>query len=210
MHSSPLFRILLLLFSVVSLNVVFAQRPEEEDSTSRNEEVVILPEFEVTGDSIGNQYLASEAVSAGRTGEKIVDTPFAVQAITETLINDFQLFDEDEVLGLVGGAVNSGVATRIRGFAYRRQVEGVNAIYAMPLPSAMLKQLEVVKGAQSTSYGDSAPGGIINRVAKRPGKRFASETRMSAGTDDYRDVLFTSTGPLANSFLGKGKLYYQA
>ena len=203
-------RLLSLIF-ILGIGVVMlpAQQSNNEEA-SIDDEVVVLPEFEVKGDSIGNQYLASEAVSAGRTGEKIVDTPFAVQAITENLINDFQLFDEDEVLGLVGGAVNSGVATRIRGFAYRRQVDGVNAIYAMPLPSAMLKQLEVVKGAQSTSYGDSAPGGIINRVAKRPGTRFAGEMRLIAGTDNYRDALFTSTGPVAKSFLGKGKLYYRA
>jgi outer membrane receptor protein involved in Fe transport len=125
------------------------------------------------------------------------------------MLEDFKLFELEEELTLVAGAgAIGGFAGRIRGFANRSLIDGVNAAIMAPIPAIFRRQLEVVKGPQSANYGDSAPGGIVNRITKRPTLSPSTQIEVSAATNsDYQS--YRAAASVSNAIIPK-KLHYLA
>jgi iron complex outermembrane recepter protein len=59
-----------------------------------------------------------------------------------------------------------------------------------------LERVEVVKGPQSALYGDSTFAGAINFVTRRPTTEPQSEVKLSGGSDAYRAIFASASGPL--------------
>src|SRR5688572_20784513 len=101
-HGLP-FGVGALIFATTALFSQFAiaQTPAP---TSSSDEVITLSEFQVTAEDLDNTYIATEAIAGTRTGDKIINIPFSIQVFTEDFVNDFQLFNDDDLLGYVSAA----------------------------------------------------------------------------------------------------------
>jgi len=163
-------------------------------------ETVLLPEFRVNTDA-ENAYLATESISGTRTAAKLIELPLSVQWIPSELINDFMLFDFDEMNAFVSnvkpadaaGAGNGG--TTLRGFGISQFRNGFS-LTQQP-DSNNVDRVEIVKGPSSSVYGATGPGGIVNFITKKPQAQPAYSLDVIAGDNDYWRVNGSATGPLS-------------
>ncbi|MDR2674532.1 MAG: TonB-dependent receptor [Opitutaceae bacterium] len=129
-------------------------------------ELVELSPFEVR-DVADGDFSASEAVTGTRMADKIKDTPFAVNTLTEEFLRDFQLESFDEQLAYV----SSFNPEPGEGPYYLR---GFRASWALRngfkraglVDDVTVQQIEVIKGPNVSMYGQGKPGGIVNYVTK--------------------------------------------
>lgn len=63
----------------------------------------------------------------------------------------------------------------------------------------LFDRLEVLRGPASVLYGQIQPGGIVNRVSKRPPEKFQGEVQLRGGTFDTVELDFDVGGPMTES-----------
>ena len=176
------------------------------------DEPVSLPEFRVETNR-DNSYLATETTSGTRMAMKMIDLPYSVQSLPSEFFNDFMLFDFDELNGYVSnvkpadsaGAGNGG--SRLRGFSLPQFRNGFSIIQQPD--SNNVDRVEVLKGPSGGIFGATAPGGVINFITKKPKARPESSLEYIAGSNHYRRVNGSTTGPLGrNLFCRVDGTYY--
>jgi len=205
-QQGPSSSIAALLFTVSALLPHQGAAQAAPASAGADTEVVTLEDFQVSAEALQDTYIATEAIAGTRTGDKIINIPFSIQGFTEDFVNDFQLFDDDELLAYVSAATtNTGTSTgfRIRGFNALITRDGFQ--YAMPGTPSNTLQTEIIKGPLSTLYGRATPGGIINKTSRRPTLKPKHTASATYGTDNFRRFNATGSGPLIQD-----KLYYYA
>ena len=160
-------------------------------------------------------YRASNAVSGSRLDTPIRELPFAIQAFTESFIEDQKPVDLFDIARYSPGVTyrsndfNEGNANlAIRGFS-------VSSVAGNPQvlrdgfhgPSILdftnISRVEVVKGPSSFLYGQVAPGGIVNVITKSPQSRFAATGEVSVGSYGEHRTQLDVTGPIVSG------LYYR-
>lgn len=163
--------------------------------------------FEVSA-HLDSGYRASNSVSGSRLDTPIRDLPFAIQAFTESFIEDQKPRDIFDVARYSPGVTyrsndfNEGNANlAIRGFAVG-SIGGGN-IHTLRdglhgpsiLDFTNISRVEVVKGPASFLYGQVAPGGIVNVITKNPQRQFAANADARYGS--YGQYRFETdvTGP---------------
>lgn len=158
-----------------------------------------------------NGYRASNSVSASRFDTHIKDLPFAIQAFTESFIDDQKPVDIFDVVRYSPGVTyrsndfNEGNANvAIRGFAVSATPGNVQILRdGFHGPSIFdftnISRVEVVKGPSSFLYGQVAPGGIVNIITKSPQSEFSATTTATYGS--YGEYRFEAdiTGPITNT-----------
>jgi iron complex outermembrane receptor protein len=158
--------------------------------------------------SFDKGYNASNSVSASRFDSSIRELPFAIQAFTESFIEDQQPRDIFDVARYSPGVTyrsndfNEGNANlAIRGFAVSGNSGDVQILRdGFHGPSIFdftnISRVEVVKGPASFLYGQVAPGGIVNIITKSPQSQFAASADARYGS--YGQYRFEAdvTGPL--------------
>src|SRR5688500_6102711 len=180
--------------------------------SENSEEVVTIPEFQVSATRDRDAWVASQAMSGTRSAAPIIELPYQVQVLTQEFLEDFQLVGITEQLSFFPGY--SGVADQavaaigvtlggssLRGFPQTVLRDGFRR--TPPPQIGNTGQVEVIKGPMSTLYGDASPGGLINYVSKRPSLRPNYSLTLSAGEDGYFRSNVTTSGPI----FGK-KLFY--
>ena len=175
----------------------------------KDEEVVTLEDFQVSAALLQDSYIATETTSATRTKDKIIDTPFSVQVLSEDFVNDFHLYSGDDLFAYVASATaNTGRdgEMRVRGFRPLSTRDGFQ--HAMQSAPANTLSTEVIRGPQSTLYGRATPGGIVNKIARRPKFKPSITLSGSYGTDSYYRISANATGPVAPSITGNKLFYY--
>ena len=69
--------------------------------------------------------------------------------------------------------------------------------------------VEVLRGPQSTLFGNASPAGIINFVTRRPEKEFGSDVQATYGNFNRVQLAGTVTGPLVkNALFGRLSGFY--
>ncbi|WP_144632306.1 TonB-dependent siderophore receptor [Bordetella genomosp. 13] len=68
-----------------------------------------------------------------------------------------------------------------------------------------LERVEVIRGPSSVLYGQVAPGGLVNRITKRPTRDAFGEIQLQAGSFERRQAAFDVGGPLDDG----GKYLYR-
>lgn len=167
--------------------------------------------FEVSA-RLDSGYHASNAVSGTRFDAPIRDLPFAIQAFTESFIEDQKPVDLFDVARYSPGVTyrsndfNEGNANlAIRGFAVGSLAGGNIQTLRDGLhgPSILdftnISRLEIVKGPASFLYGQVAPGGIVNVITKTPQSQFAATADARYGSYGQYRFQTDVTGPAGNS-----------
>ncbi|MCE3028745.1 TonB-dependent siderophore receptor [Salinicola sp. DM10] len=165
-------------------------------------------------------YVATSSRSTTKTDTPLIETPRSVSVITSDLIQARGARDiEDAVAYSAGVSVgNYGFDPRydqiqVRGFATTTSgnfLDGLRQPYdgwlAAPntLPYA-LERIDIVKGPDSVIFGQVSPGGVVNRVSKRPSAEADNEVRITAGNKDTREAAFD----LGGTFDERGDIRYR-
>lgn len=162
-------------------------------------------------------------VTARKRSERLADVPVAVTAVTEETIERRQLTSIRDVAAITPGLnINSDAAGRgflsIRGIGITLLdnvqpgvgifVDGVyqaNTSY-LNSPTLAVEQIEVLRGPQSTLFGQNTLGGAINVTTKQPTDDVEGRvTATYAGPDNYYIVGGTVAGPIVPGVL-QGRL----
>ncbi|SHI87619.1 iron complex outermembrane recepter protein [Roseomonas rosea] len=174
---------------------------------------VLVPEVRVessgqtaTGPVQG--FVATEQRGATKTDTPLIETPQSVTVITRDRIEAQAVRSVSEALRYSAGVTSelSGFDPRfddlrIRGFDARasQYLDGLRLLRQFG-PSSVeqygLERIEVVRGPSSVLYGQTAPGGLINLVTKRPTQTAFGEVNLSAGSHDRFQGSFDLGGPL--------------
>lgn len=156
-------------------------------------------------------YRASNSVSGSRFDAPIRHLPFAIQAFTESFIEDQKPRNIFDIARYSPGVTyrsndfNEGNANlAIRGFAVSATPGNVQILRdGVHGPSIFdftnISRVEVVKGPASFLYGQVAPGGIVNVITKNPQAEFAARADASYGSYGQYRVDADVTGPATST-----------
>lgn len=145
-----------------------------------------------------NDYKVDNASGATRVETSLLETAQSVTVIPATIINEQLATTLGEVVAndaslTAGSKQRNREVFSSRGFelssstGYLRDGHQHWSHYQQPIET--LESVEIVKGPASILYGQSAPGGLINMVTKKP--TFRSFTDVSMDTDKNGSTRFT-------------------
>jgi iron complex outermembrane receptor protein len=156
-------------------------------------------------------YFASNASSASKTDKPILETAQAISVVTAQQIADRKVDRvEDAVAYSSGVRVGaSGLDPRfdtisVRGFPTTESADFLDGLRQagsgwLSLPSVeaySLERIEVLKGPSSVLYGQISPGGMVNRVSKRPSLLAKNQVEVQGGNYDHKQGQFDIGGKL--------------
>ncbi|MCL4790589.1 MAG: TonB-dependent receptor [Gammaproteobacteria bacterium] len=164
--------------------------------------------------------LQEVVVTARRVEENLQETPVAVSAFTEQMLEDRSVTNVGDVSnytpnlfatsGPTGGndgffyirgvgqydlnpAVDPGVGTYLDGVYLGR-------IMGSSFDSMDIARIEVMRGPQGTLYGRNTMGGAINVVTQDPGDVFGAKVKVTGGSRDRLDAQFSVDVPMSDQF----------
>jgi iron complex outermembrane recepter protein len=172
-----------------------------------------LPEQEsATGPVSG--YTAKRSLSAMKTDTPLLETPRAVSVITEEQIRDRKVRTVEEAVAYTAGVQVSAWGNdprfdqiTVRGFEltvdadFRDGLRQPNAgwLSLFRTEPYALERLDVVKGPNSVMFGQISPGGLVNRISKRPTRESIREVEIQSGSDDHLQGQFDIGGALTEA-----------
>ena len=147
-------------------------------------------------------YFAGNASSASKTDRPILETAQSISVVTAEQIADRKVDRVEDAVAYTAGVRvgSSGLDPRfdtisVRGFdttmsadfldGLRQPYNGWLSIYGTE--AYILERIEVLKGPASVLYGQISPGGMVNRVSKRPSLLAKNEVQLQAGSSTWGD-----------------------
>lgn len=163
-------------------------------------------------------YTVRRTTTGSKTEAELAEIPQAIHVITRRQMDDQGVQSLDEALrytpgvvtGVYGGATYSDFVYQ-RGFSSPQYLDGTRMPYGLRgyaqlrLEPYGLERAEVLKGPASVLYGQSAPGGIVNSVRKKPSPEPVRELQLQAGSFERRQAAFD----LGGQFDGSDNLSYR-
>ncbi len=178
--------------------VATAQQAEEE---ARLDTVVV----------IAPEYVPTDGGTANKADIPLIETPQSVSVITRDQIDLLSFIDAQQAVRYTSGVFgeNYGPDLRfdfvtVRGFTPKQYIDGLAApvstsIYSVGLDLYAFESFDVLKGPASALYGSAPPGGLYNQISRRPQDEFGGEIQAKYGTDDYKQIAGTVTGPISDT-----------
>jgi iron complex outermembrane receptor protein len=192
---------------------------DNADSAPRNVDIADMDIDELVGlrvspfavaTRLDKGYRASNSVSGSRFDVPIKELPFAIQAFTESFIEDQKPENIFDIARYSPGVTyrsndfNEGNANlAIRGFPISSTKGNIQVLRdGFNGPSIFdftnISRVEVVKGPSSFLYGQVSPGGIVNVITKPPQSQFSASAGLSYGSYDQYRLDADLTGPITN------------
>ncbi len=196
----------------VLLAIVWIGRGQTATSSSTNESVVALPQFNVDA-SKDTGYIGSNSLGATRAAIPVVEMPSSVVVLTRELLNDTAAYQLTDVTRLVSGMTDGwmpdqdGLGEMLRGFTPKVSTDGFVDSVEGNEDLADIARVEVFKGPSSillTQGGSS--GGVINRITKSPLPTRQGYLKVQAGKYNANRAEADVTGPVPGT---AGKLLYR-
>jgi len=194
-------KINLMLTPLLVLAPTLAPPALAQDADGRPESEIVVT---------GRDYNALETTSATKTRTPVLETPQSIQVITEGLIDDRRPVTLTEALYNASGVSDGGGRRAtfdfplIRGFDASAdifldglRVERGSTNFSYELLG--LERIEVLKGPSSLLFGQSALGGVINEVSRRPtfGRHLTVEGTY--GSQDFVQARLDVGAPLGDN-----------
>lgn len=168
----------------------------------------------------------SEAISTTKSATPIIESAQSISIISRDEIDLRASPTIADALSYTAGvqAEPSGIDSRtdevsVRGFGAGGFSSNNNFVDGLRLPSGgqwtrpgfdtfALQQIEVLKGPSGALYGQTAPGGVVNSVSKRPTDDFHAEFMLQAmGTTDLENwngqAAADLGGPISSTLSGR-------
>lgn len=163
-------------------------------------------------------YVATRGETATKTNTPIVQTPQAINVVTQEQLKQQQPQNISQALRYTPGISDEiygpdgrGDWLQIRGFngydsIFLDGLKSDNGIWTYQMGPYGLERLEVLKGPSSMLYGQNEPGGLVNAVSKRPTATARHEIEVQGGSYGQKQFGLDSSGPVAGT---DGKLDYR-
>lgn len=168
----------------------------------------------------------SSAISTTKSATPIIESPQSISIISREEINLRASPTIADALAYTSGVQSEswGVDSRVdevsvRGFGAGGFSSNNNFVDGLRLPSGgqwtrpgfdsyALEQIEVLKGPSGALYGQTAPGGLVNIVTKRPTDEFQANVMLQAiGTTDLNNWNYQASadvsGPITSTLSGR-------
>lgn len=140
------------------------------DASSDEEVFTVMPQFTVTTTQ-DKGYFSANTLAGTRTNQLIKNTPMTISVINEDLMEDLNLSEISSLEKVVASIQDEGESfsnsvVRFRGLLTKNQLfEFMQR--KLGQDSYNVERVEVIRGANSLVYGQAAPGGKANYLAKR-------------------------------------------
>lgn len=201
LYDSPDEGLVLSLIPAASPQQPQTQPSPEEPAAQTDEPIEII----VTGEQ--DRYRVPNATTGTKTDTLLRDIPQSIQVVPRQVIEDQKATQlGDAVRNVSGVSPGSPSLTSfanqfiIRGFQDIGENIFVNGIrrtaQGLPLNTATLEQVEVLKGPASVLFGQAEPGGIINVVTKQPLTKPYYAADFTIGNYDFYRPTLDISGPL--------------
>lgn len=165
-----------------------------------------------------NDYKVDDASGAMRTNTSLLETAQSVTVIPETIIDEQLATTLGEVLTndaslSPGSKQRNREVFNSRGFelsssnGYLRDGHQHWSHYQQPIET--LSRVEVIKGPSSVLYGQSAPGGLINMVTKKPTENALLDLSADADQNGSTRFMLDAGGNLIEDLNYRGVLVKQ-
>jgi iron complex outermembrane receptor protein len=178
--------------ALVSMAPTIAFAQEADDPAT----VTVLPTLVVNVSGVGtdddrNSIVATTTTSGGKIAAPLLDTPASVSVITAKEVQQRDAQTTEEVLQYTAGVSTDFYGSddrfdffKIRGFDAYTYRDGL--VIGAPFGGVReepyaFERIEVLKGANSTTFGVSDPGGAVNYVTKTPKNEKFGEAYISGG-----------------------------
>lgn len=159
-------------------------------------------------------YIATRSATGTRTDTPIIETPQGIAVVGQEQIQQQGAQSIEEALTYTSGVraevygfnpIAGGI--NIRGFEVLQNFRDgmLSSPDVQPEPFG-LERVEVLKGPAAVMYGESAPGGIVNAVSKRPLEKSHHLVEGEIGNFDRFQGAFDIGGKVGNS----SNLFYRA
>ena len=197
---------LLLSTTVFVAGPAFAQSTEGEAAT--------LDTISVSGEKpspVGPDatIVAKNSLTSSKTDTPLLDAPASVSVVTEKELRQRAVTNLDEALSYTPGVATDtyGSDDRYDHYLIRGFYQTTNGTYRDGLPKRIpvftdakiepygMQRIEVLKGSNSTLFGLSGPGGIVNAITKQPKDQKFGEVYTSFG-EDHLETGVDFGGPL--------------
>lgn len=151
-------------------------------------------------------YKNSSSFVATKTETPLIDIPQSIGYVTKELVRDQGATTVNDVVKNISG-VNQYTFYNdfsIRGFRTTGNRNSGNLVNGMRAQTSLWKQqslanierVEVIKGPASALFGNASPGGVINRVTKKPLTYRRNTVSTSVGSFNTLNTYADFTGPL--------------
>lgn len=150
------------------------------------------------GPDIG--YAASRTATGSKTATRLAEIPQSISVVTAKEIRDRGAQSVVQAIQYTPGVqVNNFGGNEIRndwivlrGFDAKLTGDYRDGLSQMPydqirarMPAYALERIETLRGPSSVLFGQVAPGGIVNRITKRPTAETLREVELQAGSFDH-------------------------
>ncbi len=148
-------------------------------------------------------YKNESSFIATKTATALKDVPQSVSYVTKELIQDQQAIRTGEIIKNVSGVNQFSFYDDFTLRGFRSNVQLINGLrvtsgfWKQPL-TINLERMEVIKGPASALFGNTDPGGTINRVTKKPLDEKRQSLSFTTGSFQTFRALADFTGPMNN------------
>ncbi|MCB4320712.1 TonB-dependent siderophore receptor [Alcaligenes sp. 13f] len=154
-----------------------------------------------TQGSIQDGFVAMQS-RIGKIDEALHETPRSVSVVTRAQMDARGSMSVLDAVTYTAGVTTGGAGfdprfdqISIRGFQvnikgdYLDGLRQTPGIYATPRTEAyLLERVDIVKGPMSVLYGQGTPGGLVNRVSKRPTDTPVRELMLTGASHDRKQL----------------------
>ena len=163
-------------------------------------------------------YIPKHSSTATKTDTPIIETPQSISVVSRRDMDIRNVRDVGEAVaytaGVIAGSIgdrvlSSGDSTIIRGFGSSRTftnayLDGTKLEHfgyaGVNMDPWLFERVEVLKGPASVLFGQTQPGGIINRVSKRPYIGMLNQIRLGTGNFDKAHLAFDLGAELSDAW----------
>src|SRR5690606_9195747 len=193
------------IIAALAAGTVHAQ--DATDATDLDRIVVTAP-----------NYVPAGSMTATKSGAPLIETPQSISVVTRDQIDLLGFTDVQQAIRYTSGIVgeNYGPDLRfdfltLRGFTPKQYLDGLQApvtttVFNVGAELYGFQEVDVLKGPAAVLYGSSPPGGIYNLTSRRADDAFGGELGVRVGSDDYKQLHGTVTGPLGESLSARATL----
>ncbi|WP_157015488.1 TonB-dependent siderophore receptor [Mesorhizobium xinjiangense] len=152
------------------------------------------------GDDDANSIVATQTTSGSKMATDILDTPASISVITAKEMEERGVKNVEDALKYTAGVTTDFYGSddrfdffKIRGFdalTYRDGLRLGAPFGGIREEPYAYERIEVLKGANSTVFGVSDPGGSVNFVTKRPKRERFGEAYVTGGSFDHAEIGF--------------------
>ena len=158
-------------------------------------------------------YIAKRSATATKTDTPIIETPQSISVISRKDMDVRNVRDTGDAVaytaGILGGTAGEknifgGSSIKIRGYgghsaagepaSGNTYLDGLKQLaygyLGNNLDPWLFERVEVFKGPSSVLFGQAQPGGIVNRVTKRPHGEMYNQVRLGSGNFDSASLAF--------------------